>query len=185
MGNRPQFPRLAQLDRWVSTRDSRKWALELGFDAAMALADGKSAQRLAGPTFILVRPPAKCSVETMLKALGASALKNRLGVLFDTGSVGKVNAEELRGCGAACVLDVLASDVSFAAFSDERLAAIRFSSDFVTESLRSIRGSLLLESMLHLARELGLLTLGQAVPAELLALAEAPSFDYVLDNADG
>ena len=77
------------------------------------------------------------------------------------------------------MLDGVDADTPLTHLIDDRIEAIRFSRDFVSSAARNMRVGCALESMLSLAHELGLCTLGFDVVPAGASVTGRHDFDYV------
>ena len=77
------------------------------------------------------------------------------------------------------MLDGVDTDTTYTDLIWDRIEAVRFKTDFVARAAKDLRTTLALESMLSLAREIGLCTLGDDPLPEGARVSGRYDFSYV------
>ncbi|MGZ5156141.1 MAG: hypothetical protein ACXWCV_02440 [Caldimonas sp.] len=171
--------------RWTSVADPTRRATELipspispdQLPAALAfLAKTKPADT----AFLVVRISADGeALRQAIEAANHAAFATRICVAVDAAEVATIDANTLDGTHVGLLLDEVDGETAMSTIASDAIEAIRFRADFVARASRHLRTGCVLESMLRLAKDLGLCTLGLSNGDP--RLVSPPLFDYVSD----
>lgn len=163
--------------RWASASIPRRHAVEVPLQAA----GGMVADSVHGARFIVVGiddaplPLVARAIESYRGARYAS----RLCLAGRHESLNRINDAGLADGNVALMLDGVAADTPLSELISDRIEAVRFDSTFVILSGRELRIGLVLKSMLGLAHELGLCSLGEPMAASNGCPTARFEFDFV------
>lgn len=173
------------LRRWSSRADRDLHAAELlpspADGDAMAIALARVAGDLAGAAFLVVgvggveASAVGQAVESFQRAGGRA----RLCLAGDRATLGAIDAAAIDCDRVGLLLDDVDADTPLSELVWSRIEAVRFSADFVARAALDLRLGYALESMLGLARDLGLCTLGIDALPDGASVAGRADFDYL------
>ncbi len=132
-------------------------------------------------TFVLVRlaPTDPSGIEIARAFAERSCITVRTCLAIDSFTLHQVVSPLRLNNRVSLMLDDVDPDTPLSIIAKEPIEAIRFRADFVARASRNVRLGCVLESMLLLAHNLGLCTMGPSAPMSEESIAPEPRFDYV------
>lgn len=119
------------------------------------------------------------AIDSFVASSGVSSSTPRLCLALSGDQLGTIDGVTFDPEHVGWMLDNVDAATPLAQLIDDRIEAIRFSSDFVSAAARQMRLGCALESMLSLAHELGLCTLGFDVVPSGATVTGRQEFDYI------
>ena len=150
-----------------------------GASVESALRTAASGTHAATFLVISVDSLAPAAVQAIVDASNTGAHLPRLCLAVSGKWLAAIDAAEFDPDHIGWMLDGVDAQTPIAQLIDERIEAIRFSREFVAAAARNMRVGCALESMLALAHELGMCTLGFDVVPAGAGVAGRHDFDYV------
>jgi hypothetical protein len=174
------------LRRWCSPSSSVAQGFELlgpplAPDAVgTALADLRPSD-IEGGTFLFVRlaTTSHGGVSAAMATVRDLVSGVRVCLAIDRTTLDRVDSGLVNSGGVGLALDDVDEDTPLSAIARNPVEAIRFRAEFVARASRSLRLGCVLESMLLLARNLGICTTGPSTAASDNSISPTPIFDYV------
>ena len=171
--------------RWSSPARPDKQAVELlsaGVDGpALELSMRRVASQLGNARFLVVNVESvdigdlRTAIEAFLVAGGGA----RVCLAGDRKTLGRIDAAMFDGDHVGLMLDAVDADTPCADLVWDRIEAVRFRAAFVVGAASNVRLGCALESMLGLARDIGLCTLGANALPGGASLGGRADFDYL------
>lgn len=131
--------------------------------------------------FVIVRLRA-CDEESLRRTIDAAnsaSMKPRLCLAVDRDGLERIDAAAISSDRIGIMLDDVDADTPLSLVASRSIEAIRFRPDFIARSTRDLRLSCVLESMLLLAHNLGICTMGPSLRGDDDSISPVPTFDYV------
>jgi hypothetical protein len=175
------------LRRWVSVNCPPTFALEvtagpLDPNALPEFLASLSKEDLGDAVFVVLRLAA-LELKRSGPALSAAntwSRNARLCLAVDRGTLGRIEFNTLDADRIGLILDDVDAETPLSAMVRDSIEAIRFRADFIAQARGSVRIGCVLTTMLDLATNLGLGTLGPATGAnDTTSHLLVPSFDFV------
>lgn len=169
---------IGPLRRWTSASIPHRQAVELD---PLQFAGGALGDSIHGVAFVILGiddlplPVVAHAIESYRDMRNAS----RLCLAGRHESLSRIHEAGVGDRNVGLMLDGVAACTPLSALICERIEAVRFDSVFVSASSLDMRIGLVLKSMLALARELGLCTLGERVAVSGRRPVGRFEFDYV------
>ncbi len=131
--------------------------------------------------FIIVRLDAddRAALDQAIKAANSAPIELRVCLAMNHTSLDALDVNSIDGSHVGVMLDDVDADTPLSAMTKSPVEAIRFRAEFVARASRNLRVGCVLESMLLLAHNLGLCTMGPSTSAVDESIAATPRFDYV------
>ncbi len=171
--------------RWSSPARPDKQAAELlpaGVDGhTLELSMRRVARQLGNARFLVVNVESAdvADLHTGIEAFIAAGGVARVCLAGDRKTLGRLGNAVFDNDHVGLMLDAVDADTPCADLVWDRIEAVRFSAAFVAAAVSNLRFCCALESMLGLARDIGLCTLGaNAVPGGA-SLGGRADFDYL------
>ena len=175
------------LRRWASSLSATQWAAELlpSPSAPGLLADALARiapPELEGSSFFLVRIGQANSdcLKMAVAAANGFAYSARLCLAVDAPTLRALPLASIDEARVGLVLDDIDAHTPLTELAREGIEAIRFRPEFVARAMNNLRVACILRSMLLLAHNLGLCTLGSG---DVAGSEQAVGFDYVPDSS--
>jgi len=178
------------LSNWASPRAPARRAAELLFDQS---GDGSLESTLTGITgrlgsakFLVVNVN-DIAVSTLGQAIDSfhrTGCGVRLCLAGSRQALMQVDALGLDNDRVGLMIDAVNAQSTWSDLIWDRLEAVRFNPEFVDCATRNMRFACVLESMLALAREVGLRTLGSYGAAQCASVSGQYDFDYLPTPVD-
>jgi hypothetical protein len=175
----------ARIVRWSSTIDASRCGIELlGFEPASGRLESKLDQVLGSldgvnPSFVIVSVPSFASdVSTAISQLSNFLTSAHVCFALDHETLLTLDPRWLRDLRFGVLLDGVNAETPLGAFGAECVEAVRFDGEFAKKASRDLRLSCVMESVLRLARELGVASLRSPLSPEHRDRGEF-KFDYI------
>lgn len=175
----------ARIVFWKSTVDASRCGVEI---ADLGLCNGRleaELDRVLGglhetrPSFVIVSGlSSPRDLRKAISRLSDFVASAHVCFALDHASILTLDSELLRDTKFSVLLDRVNAETPLGAMSDECVEAVRFDATFADKAASNLRLSCVLDSMLRLARELGVATLGWPFDPEHSPTGEF-EFDYV------
>ena len=174
------------LRRWEAVRQMSEPGEELVApqalpDALVEVLTHLSAALPDGTPFVIVRMAASegAALRQTAEAANRAEFDFRICLALGAEQLTMLDASTLGGDRISVMLDDVDEKTCLHEFIGNGIEAVRFREDFVFRASRNLRLGCALDSMLHLARNLGLRTFGAPCSAGDSASSSTPEFDYV------
>lgn len=127
---------------------------------------------------IKVLADSEAAFQSTIQAANATTIEPRLCLAVNCTSLEAIDLSSIDNHHVGIMLDDVDADTPLSSIANGSIEAIRFRSEFVASASQGLRLGCVLESMLLLAHNLGLSTLGPPGPVKDDVAWPAPKFDY-------
>jgi len=173
------------LQGWTSTASPFKHGIELrrsrSNNHSLSADLSRAAARLGSAQFLVVkiRESDVSALSLAVESFHSTGSKVRLCFAGDSRVLSQVDSLGLASEVVGLMADDVGAETSCSELIWDRIEAVRFEPSFVDRATRDMRISCALESMLGLARDLGLRTFGHFGTEECASVSDRYDFDYL------